>query len=43
MAKELTWREAIDKVLSVSATPLHYKDIADKIVADGLRTSVVLR
>jgi hypothetical protein len=40
MAKELTWREAIDKVLSGATTPLHYKDIADKIITDGLRTSL---
>jgi hypothetical protein len=40
MAKELTWREAIDKVLGASATPLHYKDIADRIIANGLRTNV---
>jgi len=40
MARELTWREAIDKVLAAAATPLHYKEIATKIVADGLRISV---
>ena len=40
MAKELTWREAIDKVLSATSTPLHYKDIADKILTDKLRTNV---
>lgn len=40
MAKELTWRAAIDKVLGASTTPLHYKDITDKIIADGLRTSL---
>ncbi len=40
MAKELTWRAAIDKVLGAATTPLHYKDIADKIIADGLRTSL---
>lgn len=40
MAKELTWRAAIDKVLGASTTPLHYKDIAEKIIADGLRSSL---
>lgn len=40
MAKELTWREAIDKVLGATSSPLHYKEIADKIIADGLRKSV---
>ncbi|WP_411183813.1 winged helix-turn-helix domain-containing protein [Pseudomonas sp.] len=40
MTKELTWRAAIDKVLGVSTTPLHYKDITDKIIADKLRTSL---
>lgn len=40
MAKELTWRAAIDKVLGAATTPLHYKDIAEKIIADGLRTSL---
>lgn len=40
MAKELTWRAAIDKVLGAATTSLHYKDIADKIIADGLRTSL---
>ncbi len=40
MAKELTWREAIDKVLGATATPLHYKEIAEKIITNGLRTSL---
>ncbi|KAB7619403.1 HTH domain-containing protein [Alkalilimnicola sp. S0819] len=40
MAKELTWREAIDKVLSESSDPMHYKDIADKIISDGLRKNL---
>jgi hypothetical protein len=38
MPKELTWREAIDRVLGAATTPLHYRDITDKIIADGLRT-----
>lgn len=40
MAKELTWREAIDKVLGAANVPLHYKEITDKIIADGLRTKL---
>ena len=40
MTNELTWREAIDKVLGASTTPLHYKEITDKILADGLRTNL---
>ena len=40
MPSELTWRKAIDKVLSASATPLHYNEIAERIIADGLRHSL---
>lgn len=40
MAKELTWRKAIDRVLGASAAPLHYKEITDRIIADGLRKSL---
>ena len=40
MPKEMTWREAIDAVLSASATPLHYKDITERIISDGLRRSL---
>jgi hypothetical protein len=40
MAKELTWREAIDKVLGAATTPLHYKEIAERIIVNGLRTSL---
>lgn len=40
MAKELTWRKAIEKVLSEAPGALHYRDIADKIIEDGLRTSL---
>jgi hypothetical protein len=36
----MTWRQAIDKVLASSATPLHYKDITDRIMSQGLRTTV---
>jgi hypothetical protein len=40
MPKELTWRKAIEKVLSDAPGAVHYKDITDKIVEDGLRTSL---
>jgi len=40
MASELTWRQAIEKVLGASTTPLHYNDITERIIADGLRTSL---
>ncbi len=40
MAKELTWKKAIDKVLAASAEPLHYKEITEKIISDGLRTNL---
>lgn len=40
MAKQLTWKNAIDKVLKTAQTPLHYKEIADHIISDGLRQSL---
>ncbi len=40
MAKDLTWREAIDRVLGAAATPLHYRDITDRIIADRLRRNL---
>ena len=40
MAKEYTWREAIEKVLSSSPTPLHYNDITERILSENLRTMV---
>lgn len=40
MAKDLTWREAIDKVLGAAVTPLHYKEIADRIITNGFRTNL---
>jgi len=39
MPKELTWIQAIDKVLAASSIPLHYKEITERIFADGLRQS----
>ena len=40
MARELTWKKAIDKVLAASPEPLHYKEITENIISDGLRTSL---
>lgn len=40
MPKELTWRKAIDKVLESSPTPLHYNEITEQIISEGLRTTV---
>ncbi|NLB35410.1 MAG: hypothetical protein GX817_06315 [Elusimicrobia bacterium] len=40
MKQELTWKEAIEKVLSDSPTSLHYEDIAEHIISAGLRKSV---
>src|SRR5438128_11503077 len=40
MPKELTWRKAIEKVLSEAPGVMHYKDITDKIIEDGLRSSL---
>jgi hypothetical protein len=40
MASELTWRQAIDKTLAASATPLHYNEITERIINEGLRTNL---
>jgi hypothetical protein len=40
MAKELTWRKAIEKVLSEASGAVHYKDLTEKIIADGLRSNL---
>jgi hypothetical protein len=40
MAKELTWRKAIDKVLSEAPGAMHYRDLTEKIIQDGLRSSL---
>lgn len=40
MPTELTWGLAIEKVLGASAIPLHYKEITDRIIADGLRRNL---
>jgi len=40
MGKELTWKEAIDVVLKASSKPLHYQEITQRIIADGLRQNL---
>jgi hypothetical protein len=40
MAKELTWPEAIQQVLSASEDALHYVDITNRIIELGLRTDL---
>ncbi len=40
MPSELTWRNAIDKVLSDAGAPLHAKEITDRIITEGLRHNV---
>ena len=40
MSTDLTWRKAIDKILGASTTPLHYNDITEKIISEGLRQSL---
>lgn len=40
MPSELTWRKAIDKVLGASAIPLHYNEISERIIAEGLRQNI---
>jgi hypothetical protein len=39
MAAELTFRKAIEKVLSEAAGAMHYQDITQKIIADGLKSN----
>ena len=40
MAKDRTWRDVIEEVLKQAETAMHYKDVADQIVASGLRKQV---
>ncbi|HVX83980.1 MAG TPA: HTH domain-containing protein [Phycisphaerae bacterium] len=40
MNRELTWHEAIEKVLSSSKTPLHYREITDRIMARSMRKTM---
>jgi hypothetical protein len=36
MGKELTWRRAIEKVLSEAPGAMHYGDLTEKIIEEGL-------
>lgn len=40
MPTEMTWRQAIDKVLALSSTALHYNEITERIIAEGYRKSL---
>lgn len=40
MPSEMTWRKAIDKVLGSSASPLHYNEITERIISEGLRKNL---
>jgi hypothetical protein len=40
MASELTWRNAIQKVLAASTMPLHYNEITERIISEGLRQNL---
>jgi hypothetical protein len=40
MPKELTWRKAIDKVLSEAPGAVHYQKITEKIIEDRLRLNL---
>jgi len=40
MGSKLTWNQAIEKVLQASTTPLHYKEITERIITDDLRASL---
>lgn len=40
MKKEMTWKNAIRKVLREADAPLHYQEITERIIADGLRESL---
>jgi hypothetical protein len=40
MSKEMPWRKAIEKALSAAPGAIHYRDLTEKIIADGLRTSL---
>jgi hypothetical protein len=40
MKTELTWRKAIDKVLTSASAPMHYNDITQRIISDGLRQNL---
>ena len=37
---DLTWRDAIQRVLAGASEPAHYTDIAEAIAEQGLRTEL---
>ena len=37
---ELTWQKAIQKILAESTGPIHYKEITERILAEGLRENI---
>lgn len=40
MAKEMNWKRAIEKTLKDAGTPMHYGEIAEAIVSNGLKAKV---
>ncbi len=40
MAKDMTWKDAIEEVLKQAGGSLHYKEIAEQVVSLGLRKNV---
>lgn len=40
MSKEMTWRKAIEKILSEASGAVHYRDLTEKIIQDGLRQNL---
>jgi len=40
MPKDLRWRKAIDKVLGEAGRPMHYTEITEEIIAQGLRKNL---
>lgn len=40
MANEMTWKKAINTVLAHSTKPLHYSEIAERIISEGLRKNL---
>jgi hypothetical protein len=40
VTKQLTWRKAIEKVLSGASGAMHYKELTDKIIGAELRTEL---
>lgn len=40
MTNEMTWRKAIEKVLSEATGVVHYRDLTEKIIRDGLRQNL---